>query len=214
MKKILLGIWVITFTLCCSGQHPYWQGSVLQIAKNYFRSNPFNHEFDKFLDFLLNDPTLVSKTIQKRTDSNYFYLRGDYTTHNPFFFKPIRTQIILAETEIDLSDTTLHSSLMMIYQVAGYREAGKEGEAEVKAEFEKFDRKYSRKSRQDNYSELKTGNEITGILHNYFVFPNGFTPLTAAWKNNGKDEGNVFVITIRFLVSDNHASIPIPANSP
>jgi hypothetical protein len=214
MKKIQLVILVVAIAHCCSGQNPYWKGALLQIAKNYFRSNPFTHEFDKFLDFLLNDPTLVSKTIQKRTDSNYFYLSGDYTTHNPFFFKPSRTQIILAETEIGLSDTTLHSSLMMIYQVAGYREAGKEGEKEVKDEYEQFDRKYSKKSLNDNYSEIKTGNEVTGALRNYFVFPNGFTPLTAAWQNNGKDKGNVFVVTIRFLVSDNHALIPVPANSP
>lgn len=215
MKKIpLLLFLVIAINNSCSAQVFSWQESLVQVAKNYFRSDPFIGEFSKFLDHLINDPTLVSKTINKRTDTTYFYLSGDYTTHNPFFFKARRTQVILAESEITINDTVRRSATMMIYQLVGYTEAGKEGAADVKNEFEKFDRKYLKRTRSNNYSEIKNGNEVNGATRNYFILPGGFIPLSAAWQKIGPDKGNVFVITLRFMVSDNEAALPASEDSP
>lgn len=214
MKKIH---WIILFIAIhhfCSGQTSSGEVALMQIAKNYFRSNPFDREFSKFLGHLMNDPTLINKTINKSTDTSYFYLRGNYTTHHPFFFKAEQTQVVLAESGVNTGDSTGTSIRIMTYQVAGYVTAGKEGEADVKKEFEKFDRKYLKKFLTNSYSEIKKDNEITGAIRNYFVVPYGLAPLSAAWQKIGVDSGNVFVITLRFKISGNEAGLPVPADSP
>jgi hypothetical protein len=214
MKKIQFVLLFILVNNFCNSQKLPRADALMQIAKNYFRSDPFDREFSKFLNHLMNDPTLVNKTIHKSTDTTYFYLRGDYTTHSPFFFKAKRIQIILAETELSAGDSLQLPGTMMTYQLAGYVDSGKEGEDDVKKEFERFDRKYLKKFQNYKYSEIKNGNEVTGAIRNYFIIQFGEAPLSAAWQKFGGDGGNVFVITLRFKVSGNEAVLPVPADSP
>ena len=89
MKKI---VFVLYFPLLFVGAGA--QQSLKKVSENYFRSPPFEREFNLVLKHLMNDPTLSNKNILKKTDSTLFFLEGDYSNHNPFFFKATRTRII------------------------------------------------------------------------------------------------------------------------
>jgi hypothetical protein len=185
----------------------------MQVAKNYFRSNPFVREFSQFLNHLMGDPTLSNPIISKRTDSTFFYLRGDYTHHNPFFFKAKRTTVVIAEKELIVNDSLQLLDTIITYQVAGYTEGGKEGEEEVRKEFERFDHKYIRKFVKNDFTELKAGNQVNGAVRNYFVNYSFLAPLSVAWQKITANNENVFVITLRFKVSGNVAVLPVTPDS-
>jgi|SRR5438477_5838345 len=53
--------------------------AIFQVARHYLRSNPYNIHFSAFLNHLINDPTLSNKTIQKRSDTSFFFFRGVYS---------------------------------------------------------------------------------------------------------------------------------------
>src|SRR4051812_13106371 len=75
-------------------------GSLPGIAKDYFSFSPYEGEFSKFLNYLLNSSRLTNKQINKRTDSNFFFFKAEYNNYSPFSFKTDRTEIRLAEREI------------------------------------------------------------------------------------------------------------------
>lgn len=209
MRKIFFFVYILL-----SNYFIHAQDVLLQVAKNYFRSNPFNREFSQFLSHIMNDPTLINSVINKRTDSTFFYLRGDYTHHNPFFFKANRTSVIVGEKEIILNDSLQLLDTIVTYQVAGYTGAGKEGEEDVKQEFERFDKKYLKKFVKNEFTELKMGNTVNGAIRNYFVRYSFLAPLSVAWQKIVATNENVFVITLRFKVSENTATLPITPDSP
>jgi hypothetical protein len=209
MRTFLLLLSLVLFSFCCSAQEV-----LLQVAKNYFRSNPFDREFSRFLHHLMNDPALQISTVSKRTDSSFFYLRGSYTRHNPFFFKAKRTEIVIAEQEVILNDSLPLTDTLILYQLAGYSEEGSEGVKDVKEEFDRFDRKYLKKFYRSDLNQLKKGNEITGVIRNYFLRFSYIAPLSAAWQEIPNKKENVFVITLRFKVSGNGAVLPVSPDSP
>jgi hypothetical protein len=209
MKRITFIFSIILLANLCSAQQV-----LVQVAKNYFRSNPFDREIGQFLNHLMKDPTLVNTTVYKRTDSNLFYFRGDYTTHHPFFFKAKRTQVILAEKEIITNDSLQEVDTIITYQLAGYTEGGKDGETDVKQEFERFDRKYIKKFSKNDYTEIKYGEETRGAIRNYYTSFSILAPLSVAWQRIGATNENVFVITLRFKISENVAVLPVSADSP
>src|SRR5437762_6030635 len=97
LRKMLMKIFFIIFSSFIFFCHQSSaQQIVYDIAKSYYRSNPFENEFSKFLNHLMNDPTLADKIIHKKTDSTLFFLKGVYSSHNPFFFKANKTEVILA----------------------------------------------------------------------------------------------------------------------
>ena len=209
MKKILSILCILLANHFSSAQEV-----LMQVAKNYFRSNPFDREFSQFLSHIMNDPTLTNSTIKKRTDTTFFYLRGDYTHHNPFFFKAKRTSVVVGEKEIVLNESLGLLDTIITYQVAGYTTGGKEGEQDVKDEFERFDKKYLKKFIKNDYTELKVGNNVNGAIRNYYVRYSYLAPLSVAWQKITASNENVFVITLRFKVSENLATLPVTPDSP
>ena len=209
MKRIHILFWAVLITNCGYGQIFPGQKTLNQIAKNYFRSNPFEKEFSDFMNHLLNDPTIVNKFILKRTDTSLFYMSGDYTTHHPFFFKPTKTKVVVAESEFIINDSLSQTDTIITYQLAGYTPGGNEGETDVKKEFEKFDRKYIKKFKETTYTEIKNGKDVTGAIRNYFIFINAPATLSIAWLRMDAVKENVFVITLRFKVTDNMTVIPV-----
>ena len=209
MKKIPFIVFILLTNYFSSAQDV-----LMQVAKNYFRSNPFDREFSQFLSHIMNDPTLAQPIINKRTDSTFFYLRGDYTHHNPFFFKAKRTSVVVGEQEIILNDSLQLYDTVITYQVAGYTDGGKDGEQDVKDEFERFDKKYLKKFIKHDYTELKVGNTVNGAIRNYFVRYSFLAPLSVAWQKITANNENVFVITLRFKVSGNVATLPVTPDSP
>ena len=113
-----------------------------------------------------------------------------------------------------LNDSLQLYDTIITYQVAGYTDGDKEGEQDVKDEFERFDKKYLKKFIKHDYTELKVGNNVNGAIRNYFVRYSFLAPLSVAWQKITASNENVFVITLRFKVSGNVATLPVTADSP
>jgi len=207
MKKSLFLFLIILGTQCCGAQPA---DPIFQAAKNYFRSNPYSVHFNTFLNHLMNDPTLLNTTIQKRTDTTLFFFKGYYKNHNPFNFKAERTEIRLAEAEVDLEDSLSRTDTLLFYQLLGYS-YGQEGLELVKKEFSKFDRRYGRNLYGQD-SEIKNGQEIVGIARNYFLVTSTISPVSIVWAKLDELQ-NVFTITLRMKVVENIATLPIPRDS-
>ncbi|HEV8284204.1 MAG TPA: hypothetical protein VGQ09_07830 [Chitinophagaceae bacterium] len=105
----------------------------------------------------MNDPTLSNKTTTKRTDTSFFFFKGDYKNHSPFSFKADRTEIRLAEVEVNLGDSIPLIDTLLFYQLLGYS-YGEGGTEAVKKEFSKFDRKYGKFFFSEG-SEIRKGGE-------------------------------------------------------
>src|SRR5258708_4213214 len=118
--------------------------ALLQMVKDYFRSDPYKKEFSWFLDHLVNDPTLTNKTITKRTDSGFFFFKGDFKNHSPYSFKADRTEIRLTETDFYPDDSSTVKDTILVYQLLGYSYDGTTGMEAVKKEFSKFNRRYGK----------------------------------------------------------------------
>lgn len=204
MQKLLLAL--LLFVTLISNSQPV----VFKIADTYYRSDPFEKPFNKFLEHLVNDPTLENKTIKKKTDSTLFFLEGTYKRHSPFFFRNIGTKIVLAEQEEIVSDSLQLVQTTYVYQIIGYAPAGESGVEDVKAEFEKFCKKYRNKFGESNYKELTQGDTKSGEMRNYMIERMNFYPLTVAWATTSDKSNNIFAITLRFRMAENTAYLPIP----
>ena len=147
MRKTVL-LFFLLFHFTVNGQQ-----QLEKIAANYFRSTPFNKEFSQFLAHLMNDPTLIDKTIKKKTDSTLFYIQATYSSHNPFFFKGIKTKVILAEKEEMPADSTQEPQSVYIYQLIGYAPSGEDGIKDIKEEYKKIGRRYKKSFYAADYFE-------------------------------------------------------------
>ncbi|MBK5271357.1 MAG: hypothetical protein JJE22_10120 [Bacteroidia bacterium] len=205
MKKYF-SIFFIATLLCCEISA---QQIIADIARKYYRSNPFESEFSQFLVHLMNDPTLKDKSIHKRTDSTLFFMEGIYTDHNPFSFKGRETKIILAEKEEAENDSAGSLQITYLYQLVAYALPGEEGIKNIREEFDKFCRHYKRKFDGDNYKELKSAEKQVGEIRDYISGSTGFSPLSVAWATSNEQNNNLIAITIRFRVFDNRAYLPL-----
>lgn len=208
MKKTLLLPLIILFAYAST----FAQEGFYQLTKNYFRSNPFIGEFSSFLKHLINDPAIQNKKTQQRTDSTLFYFYGAYNNYNPFFFKPKRVEILLEEASVKYTDTVPNDTIF-VYQLVAYADASK-GKHEIKKEFEKIHRQYNKKFNASNYQDLKTGDDITGGLHNYFVPFAGLAPVSTAWWLLRETDEYVLNITLRIKSSENRAILPATFYNP
>ncbi len=181
------------------------------ITQTYYRISPFNKEFSAFLLRLMNDPTLTDKTIHRKTDSTLFFLEGTYKNHSPFFFKAGKTKIILAERE-HLTDSGRQINSIFLYQLVGYAPAGEEGVKDILEEFEKFCRQHKKGFDGQSIRELKSQENKLGEVRDYLYNNLIFSPLTVAWSTNKEKSENVFAITVRFMVVENNAYLPVPAD--
>ncbi len=221
MKAFYLLFLTIVFNYCSAQDEPLQNGSIniqviepegtIKITKDYFRSNPFDREFSKFLNHLMNDPALTNKALTRRTDSSFFFLKGEYINYSPYSFKADRTEVLLTETEIELKDSLHSKDTVFVYELLGYCYGGKEGMEGVKKEFVKCGRRYSKRFSDYESSGLKNGN-IIGEIRNYFNRFCIISPVSIVWAKLD-DFQNVFTITIRIKVKENHAILPISPDS-
>lgn len=203
MRKLFL--FLLLFTAIVS----HSQDAVRKVTKNYFRSDPFAGEFSSFLKHLINDPTIKEKEFFPRSDTGLFYLHGYYSTHNPFFFKPKKVEVVLAEVQMKYSDS-LPADTIMIYQLVAYSETSAEGIKDVKKEFEKMHRSIHKGFSNTNYHEQKSGEDVTAAWYNYFVMTHAVAPVTLLWGQTQGIEEAVLNITIRMKTSYNQATFPAP----
>lgn len=178
-----------------------------RIAHDYFRINPFNKDFSEYLSRLINDPILRDSQILLKSDTSLFFMEGYYYTHRPFFFKAEKTKIILAERP-DTEDSTRIPVSLFHYQLVAYAPEGKEGTADVKAEYEKIFRRFNKNFSMSSPHPLKKGETITGEVRDFYYPQLTFSPFTLAWSTDEK-YGNILALTLRFQVYDNRAFLPI-----
>ncbi len=188
--------------------------SVYSISKDYFRADPFKNSFSNFVSQLINDPDITDKKITKRSDSALFYFEAAYKSYSPFFIPVNYCKIILAEKEDHTDDSTQTPFFYYEYQLLGYVSNKDEGLKDIKQEFEKLNKKFSRILTPEEKRELKRNSEIAGNIINYSYKKMSFLPVTLAWASLPASTDSLIAITLRFLNINNTAYLPIPADSP
>lgn len=188
--------------------------SVYSISKDYFRTDPFKISFSNFISQLINDPGIIEKKITKRSDSALFYFEGVYKSYSPFFIPVNYCKIILAEKEDRTDDSTQTPFFYYEYQLLGYVSNKDEGLKDVKLEFEKLNKKFSRILTPEEKRELKRNTGVAGNIINYSYKKMAFLPVTLAWASLQESTDYLIAITLRFLNINNSAYLPIPADSP
>ena len=205
MKKIIF------LVLIMSNQFAFCQSSFDKVVKSYYRVNPYDRKFSTVLNNILSDTGFVKIDLLKRTDSTFFFLSGYYKRFNPFDFKPSRTELRLAETEIVYTDKNTLQTIdtIIIYQVLAISENGEEGKTTVQKEFARFHRRFVRDFWRHEYKEGKSANEqITAGVYNYFFFGYQIPPLSIGWGKMPGEGNYTFTISVRIKVNQNFAGLP------
>lgn len=191
----------------------FGQDPVAKAAREYFRSDPFSAEFSTFLKHLLNDPTLSGKEFRKKTDTSLFYFRGNYATHNPFFFKAKRVEVMLNEAEVRIKDSVALDTIYL-YQLAAYNDNTETGTREIKKEFSKIFKRYKGSFYKVTLTENSPAEELQWATYNFFVPFYGIAPFAVSWIGPNEDKEMCLLLTIRMNSNYNKAVLPIPFNAP
>jgi hypothetical protein len=208
MRKFYLSLLPVLIIACTS----FGQQAVVKITQSYFRSDPFGTEFSSFLKHLINDPTLTDKLIEKKTDTSLFYFQGIYSNYNPFFFKPKRVEVILAETPIKID--SLNTDTIYIYQLAAFNTNTKDAVLEIKKEFEKIYKRYKNGFFKNTYAENLKESKLTEVTYNFFDPLHAVSPFALTWIGPTEDKEMCLILTIRIQISNNEAILPVPFYTP
>lgn len=179
----------------------YSQDPIQTIAKNYFRTHPFDSKFSSFILNLQKDPWFTIEEINRRTDSSFFYLTGTYKNFNPFRYPPSELRLVVAEEEIIYSDSSQTQDTIINLQLIGVVDSTAASIKLVEREFNRFHQSQSKRFNDFAYKKaIKTGE-----LYNYFVAPFSVSPVTIAWGLMPETRQYGFALTIRFKVIENQA---------
>jgi len=183
-----------------------------RVSENYFRANPFDREYSRFIVLLMNDPVIASKVKVKRTDTTFFSFMAQYKDYSPYTARADRTEIKLLEKEFDVGDDSVFvPDTVFIYQLLGYFN-GKDGREIVKKEFAKFDRRFKKDFLTDEHTDIVKDEKIIGGMINYFVLAAEVSPLSISWVSTDETH-SFFSILFRFKIKENMAVLPIPSPS-
>jgi len=207
MNKLYFGL---SLFLLLSIRSAAQEEGLYQFTHNYFRSDPFQSEFSRFMEHLMKDPGITEKKIRLRTDTSLFYFYGAYTNYNPFFFKPKRVEVLLEEMPFQYTDSLPAEDTILVYQLIAYGENNEKGLKEIKKEFEKIHSKYKRRFFDSNYKEFTQNTAVTGGMHNYFVPLHGLSPLSIVWGKLDDSDTPVLNIILRIKTDENQTVLPAP----
>ena len=205
MKKVFC---FVMLTLFVCSMIKAQENLFARISDNYFRVNPFDREYGKFVILLMNDPMITDKSIVKRTDTTFFSFIGEYKNYSPYGFVADRTEIKLMEKEMEVGDSISVIDTVFIYQLLGYK-YGKDGLESVKKEFTKFNRRFKNDFFTDQQSNILKNEEVVGGVINYFVLVTDVSPLSISWAKLDEYQ-SFFSIVFRFKIRENKAILPIP----
>jgi hypothetical protein len=185
---------------------------ILQITKQYYRYDPFKSSFAFFIKNLTDDPALNEKKVLKITDTTLFFFEGTYKYHSPFSYKAEKTKVLLAQQEMT-SESIGESLSVFVYQLVGYAPAGADGEKNVKAEYNRFCRKYSKGFSGTESKQFENRKNKYGEICEFKYGDLKFNPVSVAWSSDKNKTENFFVVTTRFIIVDGYAYLPIPSDS-
>lgn len=206
MKRIFcISIFILFGCVAVSAQN----NPFTRVSENYFRANPFDREYSKFITLLMNDPAIASKVMVKKTDTTLFSFMAQYKDYSPYTARADRTEIKLMEREVDAgADSVFVPDTVLIYQLLGYFN-GKDGSELVKKEFARFDRRFKKDFFTDEHSDIVKDEKIIGGMINYYVFATDVSPVSISWVSTDETH-SVFSILFRFKLKENMAVLPIP----
>jgi hypothetical protein len=203
LKKLFFILFLIVIAAGLAAQ----QNVYSKIAVNYFRANPFDREWSKFLLHLMNDPMLLNKSIARKTDSTLFSFSADYKNFSPFGFVADRTEIKLMEKEIEMEDSVFYTDTILVYQILGYK-SGAGGDEPVKKEFSKFNRRYKNNFSSDQHSNILRNEQVAGEIVSYYSVFADTSPLSVSWAKVQENQF-FFSIVFRFKIRENLTILPI-----
>jgi hypothetical protein len=179
----------------------YSQNPLQSLLKTYFRAHPFDIRFSSFLTSLQHDPWFTVENYNRRTDSTFFFLTGNYKNFNPFRFSPKELKLVVAEEEIIYQDSLKTHDTIINLQIMGLTDTGIINSKAVEKEFKRF-----HNNQADRFStSVHQTFEGIGEVYYYFISPLSIPPVSVAW---GRIETNqyTFTITIRFKIKENLAN--------
>ncbi len=202
-------------SLLMAGKSPVAaQQGLYEISDDYFRSNPYKSSFSIFLNHLLKDPTITDKHTQLKTDSTLFSFSGTYKTHNPFFYKPEKTVVILEEMPLRYDEALTPADTILTYQLIAYSPMNEKTMKDVKKEFSKIHRVYSKRFSNSKRIPIEEDEEARREAYHYFVGHRVLSPLTVGWVHLKKENLILLNITLRIKVIANEADLPQFLNNP
>ena len=199
MRKLFISVFIII------AFKTYSQDAIQAISKNYFRTHPFDSKFSTFILNLQRDPWFSVKEFNRRTDSSFFYLTGDYINFNPFRFTPKELKLIVAEQEITYTDSLQTLDTIINLQLIGIIDTNTTSSKLVEKEFKRFHQSQSKRFDDVIHKTLGGPQNITGEINNYFISPFTISPITIAWGPMPETKEYSFAITVRFKVTQNQA---------
>ncbi|HEX6846738.1 MAG TPA: hypothetical protein VF144_07160 [Chitinophagaceae bacterium] len=196
---------LFTFLFIIIAFSTYSQDAIQMISKNYFRAHPFDSKFSTFILNLQRDPWFTTKEFNRRTDSTFFYLTGDYKNFNPFRFTPKKLKLIVAEEQIAYADSLRTLDTIINLQLIGIIDTNTASSKLVEKEFKRFHQSQSKRFDDFAHKTLGGNQAITGEMNSYFIYPYSIAPVTAAWGPMPTSKEYSFVLTVRFKVAQNQA---------
>ena len=196
---------LFTCLIIISAFNAYSQDAVQKISKDYFRTHPFDSKFSTFIVNLQRDPWFSMKEFNRRTDSTFFFLAGDYKNFNPFRFTPKELKLIVAEEVIAYSDSLKTLDTIVNLQLIGIVDTNAASSKLVEKEFKRFHQ--SQAKRFDDFLHKTVGGSqtMTGEINYYFISPFTISPVAIAWGLMPETKEYSFAITVRFKVTQNQA---------
>jgi hypothetical protein len=203
MKKLVALIIIASLSVTAKAQL-----SFMDMINHYFKANPFEQPFGSFLSSLLTDHHFIKDELNKRTDSNFFFLRGHYTDFSPVAFTLKKTEIRVAEVEFNHADSLHTLDTMIVYQLLCITDSTDKGKDQVKKEFIRFQRRFGNDFTSNEYKYTNGADGQPGMeLYNYYFSIYSISPITVAWGKmiDGKDY--VFTLTLRMKQVENQAAL-------
>jgi len=206
MRKLTLVFLLISLSLIVQSQT-----AIHEFSKSYFRSDPFTGTARNFLQHLLNDPDIANKKTERRTDSTLFGFEGRYEKYNPFFFRPVKTEISLSEIALATVNPEVIDTVMF-YQLAAYAPASPEGQKDVIREVERINRRFRKKFFKVTYEKVNSTvqSPTEGEAYNYFMPLYAVSAATAAWYKLENNDGYMVLLTMRLKIRSNMVDLPAP----
>lgn len=220
-KKLFLNFLMKTFLFSCilllgvttvSGQP-----TLDKVVGKYFRVNPLDRPFNIFMDQVIKDTAFSIITLQKRTDSSLFYLRGIYKNFSPFTFKTqlvqfIITDYLLVDDSTNKPIDTLISFRLTATTLPVY---GKEQHGQVLNEYKAFNKKYRRAFLlNDEKKILAQDNSTLGQVNDFYAHTPFYIPyFTVSWGNVLGKENYAFSLEMNCNINNGELMLPIPPDS-
>ena len=191
------------------------QPTLEKVVGKYFRVNPLDRPFNVFMNQVIKDTAFSIITLQKRSDTSLFYLRGVYKNFSPFTFKTQLVQFILSDYLVinDSSKQPIDTLISFQLTATTVPTAGKAQYVQVQNEYKVFNRKYRKAFLlNEEKTQFATNNTtILGQVNDFFVYAPYYIPyFSVSWGNVLGKENYAFLLEMNLTIEDGELMLPVP----